>query len=83
VIADKVTKKSRGYGFVKFHHVEDAKKAVQAMNGFALENKHLKVSFKTPPAASYSNLMSSSFERRVADFALCSSGDEAPSADDV
>lgn len=50
VICDKVTKKSKGYGFVKFVHPEDAEKAVHAMNGFPLEKKHLKVSFKTPYA---------------------------------
>mmetsp|Transcript_15144 Transcript_15144/g.59291 ORF Transcript_15144/g.59291 Transcript_15144/m.59291 type:complete len:474 (-) Transcript_15144:194-1615(-) len=49
VIEDKNTKESKGYGFVKFQFMEDAMRAVASMNGFAVGNKRLKVSFKTSP----------------------------------
>ena len=49
VIEDKISKESKGYGFVKFQHLEDAMRAVSTMNGFAIGNKRLKVSFKTSP----------------------------------
>lgn len=49
VIEDKTTKESKGYGFVKFQKLDDAMRAVTAMNGFAIGNKRLKVSFKTSP----------------------------------
>lgn len=33
VIRDKETGRSRGFGFVKYENVEDAKDALEAMNG--------------------------------------------------
>jgi RNA recognition motif-containing protein len=46
VICDRTMHKSKGYGFVKYIRLSDAMTAVAAMNGFPLENKHLKVTFK-------------------------------------
>lgn len=46
VICDRTMHKSKGYGFVKYIRLADAMTAVAAMNGFPLENKHLKVTFK-------------------------------------
>uniref|UniRef100_A0A8D9E5L9 Protein elav n=1 Tax=Cacopsylla melanoneura TaxID=428564 RepID=A0A8D9E5L9_9HEMI len=39
---------SKGFGFVEFHHLEDARKAVRLLNGLYLENKKIKVSFAVP-----------------------------------
>jgi hypothetical protein len=47
VARDKQTRKSKGYGFVKFRRMQDAIQAVMQMNGYTLENKHLKVAFKS------------------------------------
>ena len=43
VVADPVTKKSRGFGFVTFLDAEDAQKAVKQFNGTDLEGRKLKV----------------------------------------
>lgn len=47
VMVDKITKESKGYGFVKYYRVQDAIQALTYMNGAAIGSKHLKVSFKT------------------------------------
>mmetsp|Transcript_8292 Transcript_8292/g.13506 ORF Transcript_8292/g.13506 Transcript_8292/m.13506 type:complete len:463 (-) Transcript_8292:163-1551(-) len=47
VITDKNTGESKGYGFVKYFRMSDAMQSIQAMNGFQVGTKHLKVSFKT------------------------------------
>lgn len=47
VARDRETKKSKGYGFVKFRRMQDAIQAVMQMNGHTVENKHLKVAFKS------------------------------------
>lgn len=43
LIVDKNTRRSRGYGFVKFLHDESAQLAVQKMNGATIENRTLRV----------------------------------------
>ncbi|PWW80243.1 RNA-binding domain-containing protein [Tuber magnatum] len=43
VVADPVTKKSRGFGFVTFLSAEDAQKAVKRFNGASFEGRKLKV----------------------------------------
>jgi len=43
VVADPVTKKSRGFGFVTFLDAEDAQKAVKQFNGADLEGRKLRV----------------------------------------
>jgi RNA recognition motif-containing protein len=42
----------KGYGFVNFESVQSAVAAVNAMNGFRIGNKHLKVEFKKPTCTS-------------------------------
>lgn len=43
VITDKYSGRSRGFGFVTFANDEDAKKAIEAMNGKEVEGRELKV----------------------------------------
>jgi RNA recognition motif-containing protein len=47
VITDSETGESKGYGFVKYYSMGDAIRAIEAMNGYQIGRKHLKVSFKT------------------------------------
>lgn len=49
IIYDKQTCVPRGYGFVYFHYPEDAKKAVETMNGFLYHGKRLKISYSNNP----------------------------------
>jgi len=48
LIRDKVTGQSLGYGFVNYHRIEDATKAIQTLNGLRLQNKTIKVSYARP-----------------------------------
>merc|ERR1719391_806821 len=49
LIRDKVTTGlSLGYGFVNYHRIEDASKAIQTLNGLRLQNKTIKVSYARP-----------------------------------
>lgn len=43
VIRDRDTGNSRGYGFVKFDTVDDAKEALEAMNGTTLDGRAIRV----------------------------------------
>ncbi|XP_077369805.1 cold inducible RNA binding protein a isoform X2 [Festucalex cinctus] len=43
VIKDKETGRSRGFGFVKYECVEDAKDALEAMNGKTLDGRSIRV----------------------------------------
>jgi len=48
---------SKGFGFVKFHNLEDAKRAIRELDGSNVLGKHIKVSFARPGAdRSQSNL---------------------------
>jgi ELAV like protein 2/3/4 len=47
VVRDKKTKACRGYGFVTMTNYDEAVIAINALNGFTLENRVLQVSFKT------------------------------------
>merc|ERR1719147_630113 len=48
LIRDKVTGQSLGYGFVNYHRIEDATKAIQTLNGLRLQNKTIMVSYARP-----------------------------------
>lgn len=43
VITDRVTRRSKGFGFVTFSSDEDAAKAISAMDGKEIEGRALKV----------------------------------------
>jgi len=48
VISDRFSGRSKGFGFVTFSKDEEAKKAVEAMNGKEIEGRELKVSEARP-----------------------------------
>ncbi|KAJ6643080.1 RNA-binding protein 39, partial [Pseudolycoriella hygida] len=43
LIMDPETNRSKGYGFITFHNAEDAKKALEQLNGFELAGRPMKV----------------------------------------
>ncbi|KAM4049440.1 cold-inducible RNA-binding protein B isoform 2-T2 [Anomaloglossus baeobatrachus] len=43
VVKDRETKRSRGFGFVTFENPEDAKDAMQAMNGKSVDGRQIRV----------------------------------------
>lgn len=47
LIMDPETGRSRGYGFITFHDAEDAKKALEQLNGFELAGRPMKVGHVT------------------------------------
>lgn len=55
VVTDRTTKKSLGYGFVKFLREDDAMLAIQRLNGFTIDHKCLKVSVARPPSLEIKN----------------------------
>jgi RNA recognition motif-containing protein len=55
VVRDKITKKSLGYGFVKFIKEQDAAAAIEGKNGFSMGHKRLKVSLARPPSVEIRN----------------------------
>ena len=55
VVKDKLTKKSLGFGFVKFLREDDAIAAIDAKNGFLMGPKKLKVSLARPPSIEIRN----------------------------
>jgi len=48
---DSTTGKSKGFGFVQFHDAEDAKKALEQLNGFELAGRPMKVGHVTERTA--------------------------------
>ena len=48
VIMDKMTGRSKGFGFVTFANAEDAKKAVETMNGKDIDGRKLVVNEARP-----------------------------------
>lgn len=55
VVTDRNTRKSLGFGFVEFLRKDDAKLAMERLNGFTIDNKKLKVSFSRPPSLEIKN----------------------------
>ena len=55
VVKDKTTKKSLGYGFVKFKNIEDAITSVNKKNGLSVGHKTIKVSFARPSSDEIKN----------------------------
>ena len=43
IIMDKITKRSRGYGFIKMDDTKAAEKAIRELNGMTLDNQTIKV----------------------------------------
>ena len=43
VVADQVTRRSKGFGFVEFESADDAKKAITELNGHSIEGRSLLV----------------------------------------
>ncbi len=43
VVADQLTRRSKGFGFVEFESPEDAKKAIAELNGHSIEGRNLLV----------------------------------------
>ena len=43
IIVDKVTKRSRGFGFIKMDDTEAAEKAIRELNGTTFENQIIRV----------------------------------------
>ncbi|HWP56712.1 MAG TPA: RNA-binding protein [Candidatus Acidoferrales bacterium] len=48
VISDKITGRSRGFGFVEMASAEEAQKAIEALNGTQLEGRTLTVNEARP-----------------------------------
>lgn len=55
VVKDKTTKKSLGFGFVKFYKPEHANDAVEKKNGIIIGDKKIKVSFARPSTEEIKN----------------------------
>jgi CUG-BP- and ETR3-like factor len=53
VFVDKVTGQSKCFGFVSYDNPGSAQAAIQAMNGFPIGGKHLKVQIKRPKNSPY------------------------------
>ena len=48
VVMDRSTGESRGFGFVTYHSMEEAKQAVAGMNGKELDGRRIKVDISSP-----------------------------------
>lgn len=46
IVADKVTGRSKGYGFVSFKERTSAERAILSLNGYQIGKKRLKVQIK-------------------------------------
>ena len=55
IIRDKLTQASLGYAFVNYVRSEDAKKAIDNLNGLPVQNKTIKVSYARPSSTTIRN----------------------------
>lgn len=55
VVRDKQTRKSLGYGFVKYLAKESAENAIRCKNGLMMGNKTIKVSYARPASEDIKN----------------------------
>ena len=55
VIKDKLNQISLGYAFVNYYKSEDAKKAIDSLNGLPVQNKNIKVSYARPSSTTIKN----------------------------
>lgn len=55
VIKDKLNQISLGYAFVNYYTSEDAKKAIDNLNGLPVQNKNIKVSYARPSSTTIKN----------------------------
>lgn len=63
IIKDKFTGSSRGFGFVEMATDEEAKKAIEKLNGYALEGRNIIVK-EALPKPTYTNGRSGGSNRR-------------------
>lgn len=50
VITDRATGRSKGFGFVEFANAEDAKKAMEELNGKEMDGREMRVNEARPKA---------------------------------
>jgi RNA recognition motif-containing protein len=55
VIMDKMNGRSKGFGFVEMENQDEAKKAIQALDGASFQNRKITVNEAKPRRASYNN----------------------------
>ena len=55
IVTDRDTGRSRGFGFVEMSSDEGAQKALQALDGFELDNRQLKVHVAKPKSDNRNN----------------------------
>lgn len=53
IITDKFSGRSKGFGFVAMENDDEAKKAIDALNGTTLETRELVVNEARPPKNNY------------------------------
>eukprot|EP01035_Chromulina_nebulosa_P017318 gene17318-22859_t len=50
IVRDKLTKRSLGYGFIRYYNTDHANDAINLKNGYQVGSKKLKVTFARPPS---------------------------------
>jgi len=55
VIMDKMNGKSKGFGFVEMENQDEAKKAIQALDGASFQDRNIMVNEAKPKRTSYNN----------------------------
>jgi RNA recognition motif-containing protein len=55
VVMDRINGRSKGFGFVEMENQDEAKKAIQELDGATFENRKIMVNVAKPKKTSYSN----------------------------